>query len=285
MNYLLEAKNITKTYNTVSILQDVSLSIKKGHSIALVGANGCGKSTLLRILSGLTKPTKGIVATADNLRLAFIPDHFEKINLTTSAFMKYNLEMDKHRKLTDTLTEYYSLFQLHHLIHIPMKYLSKGSLQKIAVIQALIQDADLLFLDEPLSGQDTMSRLCFIEKLLEKKKRGTTIVMACHEKDMIEEVSDEIILIKQGKLCDGENYLYNNNELSLLLFEIGMLDNNKHHQTIINMIEQLNSDAYFTSYQRIGKKYRITINKSKSADFLKLCLQHNIHIIKYEEIY
>ena len=83
-----------------------------------------------------------------------------------------------------------------------MKNMSKGSLQKVGVIQALMAPHEIMLLDEPLSGQDAQSQEVFISKMNELKEQGITIFISCHEKKLIDELSDKVYTIEHGKLKD-----------------------------------------------------------------------------------
>ena len=106
------------------------------------------------------------------------------------------------------MERYFHEFHLESMLGTPMKYLSKGTLQKAGVIQALLSKRDLLFLDEPLSGQDTLSQATLIRELKRRKEEGMSLIMACHETYLIEELADRIYEIKDGRLESGITYVY-----------------------------------------------------------------------------
>ena len=198
-NSILEAKNVSKKYEGKTVLQDISLLAGKGEAIGLVGVNGCGKSTLLRILSGLSNPSSGQVSCSPGIRMALIPDRYEKINMTLQKFMDHMYRMETDRENRDEMGRYFREFHLESMLDTPMKYLSKGTLQKAGVIQALLGRRELLFLDEPLSGQDTLSQMTLIQELKKRKAAGMTLIMACHETYLIEELADRIYDGKNGE--------------------------------------------------------------------------------------
>lgn len=202
----LEAKNIKKTYKRKEILKDISLSVKEGEIIALVGTNGCGKSTLLRILAGITMPSAGKVITSQDCRLSFIPDRYEKSNFTIPGFMEH-MQRILQINAGKQLEVYYKNFHLEDMLDTPMKQLSKGTLQKAAMIQALLGEKDLLFMDEPLSGQDRKSQQYFVKEIKGQKEQGLSVLMACHEPFLIKELADKVYWIKDGFLTDGRDYV------------------------------------------------------------------------------
>lgn len=208
---ILQAKSIKKTYKRKEILKEVDFSLKKGEAVAFVGTNGCGKSTLLRILAGITTADEGEIITSPGCSYSFIPDRYEKTGFTIPQFMKHVqgvLQIDAKEQLK----EYYKNFYLEDMLDTPMKQLSKGTLQKAAVIQALLGEKDILFMDEPLSGQDIKSQQFFAQEIKKQKKQGLSIIMACHEPFLIEELADKVYQIKDGMLIDGTAYVTGKSE-------------------------------------------------------------------------
>jgi ABC-type multidrug transport system ATPase subunit len=135
MGNILDASHISKKYGSQTVLADISLTVKRGEAVAIVGENGCGKSTLLRVLCGATKPSGGNVTLARGAKAALIPDRYEKINMTAHSFLSHMAAMEQES--ADVLKAYYRAFFLEGMTGTPMKFLSKGTLQKVAVIQAL----------------------------------------------------------------------------------------------------------------------------------------------------
>ena len=195
-------ENLTKQYNGIYILDRVSHIFKAGRSVAFMGHNGCGKSTLLKLMAGLVKPTKGRVNCTGPVLFHYVPEKFMPVPLTARTYLKRMGELDglekgQTGKKIELLGED---FFLSELLDIPMKHLSKGTLQKIGVIQALLRTPDVLLLDEPLSGQDTASQRVFIKKVNKMREDGVTVLMACHEQSLVDAVAEETYTIQDGAL-------------------------------------------------------------------------------------
>lgn len=124
--FIIEASNIRKKYDDKTVLKDISLQAQRGEAVGLVGVNGCGKSTLLRILAGLSNPSSGKVSLQAGTRMAFIPDRYEKINMTLGKFMEHMYLMETEREGRDRMEHYLHQFHLETMLKTPMKYLSKG---------------------------------------------------------------------------------------------------------------------------------------------------------------
>ncbi|WP_287714569.1 ATP-binding cassette domain-containing protein [Blautia sp.] len=202
MKEIIKLEKITKEYNHKLILDQVDLSIYEGQSMVFTGHNGSGKSTLLKIISGLVKPSSGKVVYRDKLLFHYVPERFPKMNLTPWQYLKRMGQMDgiPPKILAKRCEKLFSDFFLADMVNIPMKDLSKGTLQKIGVIQALLRTPQVLLLDEPLSGQDMDSQMVFIEKMNELRKEKVTLLMSCHEKYLIKSISDTVMAVGDGQV-------------------------------------------------------------------------------------
>lgn len=202
MKSLVVLDHISKSIGNNSILEDISLSIEPGDSVVFVGHNGAGKSTLLRIIGGLTRVTSGAVKFTDNLKINYIPEHFPKMNISAKQYIEHmgQIEGLSKSEIADKSEELFRRFYMDKMQSLPMKNLSKGTLQKVAVIQALLVKPSLLLLDEPLSGQDTASQEVFVEAVNQLRREGTAVVMSCHEKFLIHRISNRVFEIADGSL-------------------------------------------------------------------------------------
>lgn len=201
---IIKIKNLVKKYNDKVIFEDVSLDIMKGESIALTGHNGMGKSTLIKILCGLTSINSGEIIKDKSLTFNYIPENFSPLNIKAGEYIKLigeieGISKDDFEKKTNY---FYKEFNLEKMINTSMKNLSKGTLQKISVVQALLSKPDILLLDEPLSGQDIESQKTFIRMVKELIKDGVTVIMSCHELFLIEQLSTRILQVKDSKIFE-----------------------------------------------------------------------------------
>lgn len=199
---IIELKNVTKAFNKKPLLKDVNLSISQGQSIALVGSNGIGKSTLLKIIAKLSAVHNGSVTYHRDLSFCYVPEKFPTSNLTVTQYLELMGHIDgiQGKSLKRHIATFLEDFFMTHMTNTPLTYLSKGSLQKVGVIQALLKTPDVLLLDEPLSGQDARSQRVFIQRVKELIESGTTVIMSCHEPYLIHEISDTIIELKEQGL-------------------------------------------------------------------------------------
>lgn len=205
---MIELKDISKSYNGKVIFEDVNLKLEEGTVTAFVGHNGCGKSTLLKVISGLVRKDCGEIIYDRKYRFSYVPEKFPAINMSARAYLEHMAEIDSIYLKNDCLDKMNSLardFYLENMLDKPMKNLSKGTLQKIGVIQAIMSNPEVLLLDEPLSGQDMDSQEVFIEKIKELKKKGTIIILSAHEPDLIHSVGDRVYTIQECKIIRYED--------------------------------------------------------------------------------
>ena len=217
---MIALEHIIKEYNKKVVLNNIDLTIEKGQSLAFTGKNGCGKSTLLKIIAGLVRPTAGTVCLEKGKLIHYVPEHFPQMRLTAKQYLLYMGKMEKmvSAELEARIQELAEDFFVLNMLDIPLKYLSKGSLQKIGVIQALLKEPDILLLDEPLSGQDVMSQQVFIQKMRELQKHNVTILMSCHEPYLVDAIADEVYQFTDGKIVLAEHKTAGETQWYTMLF-------------------------------------------------------------------
>ncbi|MDD2958006.1 MAG: ABC transporter ATP-binding protein [Lachnospiraceae bacterium] len=174
---------ISKKYDSQWVMKEVNQTFSCGRSYGFTGHNGCGKSTLLKILSGLIAPTQGKVICPKKLCFAYVPEKFMPVKLSGRSYLRRLGEIDgiPSKHLEEKIDHLAGEFFMNEMLDIPMRGLSKGTLQKIGVMQALLKETDVLLLDEPLSGQDQESQKVFVNKINELRTKECTIFMSCHE--------------------------------------------------------------------------------------------------------
>lgn len=200
--HLIDIIGVSKQFGKDRILEDINFSVEKGKTIALVGHNGCGKSTLLRMIALLTTVSEGKIIHHKKWKMTYIPERFPKSDFTAREYVVNMgmLEGLSKEEAKERGRELLKTFFMDSMADKPMKYLSKGTLQKTAVIQALLTKADILLMDEPLSGQDVESQNIFMGMIQDYVKGGGSVVMSCHEKKLINRLADIVYEIKDGHL-------------------------------------------------------------------------------------
>lgn len=214
---IVKIQNLQKNYGQKQVLHGIDLEIKSGQIIGYIGPNGAGKSTTVKILCGLISEFQGNITIFDkDLRtqaieikkqVGYIPENavlYE--SLTPMEFMEFigemrGLEIEQTRDKAEKLMD---IFEMKPSLNQRISTFSKGMRQKVMICSALLHNPDLIFMDEPLSGLDANSVIMVKEMLVHLAREGKTVFYSSHIMDVVEKISDRIILIDQGKvIADG----------------------------------------------------------------------------------
>lgn len=225
-NPVIKLENLTKHYGEIVGIQDLSLEVAEGEVFGLLGPNGAGKTTTIRLILDFIRPTSGKAAvfglsprsdgTDIRRRVGYLPGDFVTYDHMTGATVT---EYFTHLRGADpvklvALCERYKLDVSRNI-----GQLSKGNKQKIGLVQAFMNDPDLLILDEPTAGLDPLLQYEFQKMIHEEKAQGKTIFMSSHVMSEVEATCDRVGIIREGKLVtiDTVSHL---TELSLWTAEI-----------------------------------------------------------------
>ena len=204
--------NLSKSYGKgkkAYVVKDLSLHVKTGTVFGFIGPNGAGKTSTIKMLVGLSQPTQGEVVigggmpTDQNIqaRIGFMPESplfyryltaYEFLDLVASLFKLPH----KDQRIKEVLQE----VDLQVSSTKKIRTFSKGMLQRLGLAQAILNEPDILFLDEPLDGLDPLGRAEVKKIILDLKKRGKTIFINTHILGDVEEICDQVGIIDRGIL-------------------------------------------------------------------------------------
>ena len=209
---MIEVKQLTQTYKSGKGVFDLDFSIKKGEVFGFLGPNGAGKTTTIRNILGYANTDKGS-ASINGLDCRKDAAELQKIvgylpgeiaffdHMKGMEFLKFVGDM---HSITDNLLRDQLIEQFELDASGGIRKMSKGMKQKLLIITALIHNPRIIILDEPLNGLDANSVMVFKEILTKLAKAGRTIFYSSHLMDVVEKISDRIILISDGvKIADG----------------------------------------------------------------------------------
>ncbi|MGY3187777.1 ABC transporter ATP-binding protein [Lysinibacillus sp. TE18511] len=232
MNTIMEIKNISKQYRGKQILENATFSICANQIIALVGKNGSGKSTLLKIIAELVDADSGsIVKHRQSLKIGYVPEVTPSHILFTPEEYLYHMGSIRgmtKKQLQQRIDDLLELFHLQDARNIRIDNFSKGMKQKVMIMQAMLEDTDLLILDEPLSGLDPKAQSDLEETLSILKDRGLSIVLTCHETKLLQHLVDTVLVIQNNKVIQSDSTHKRITSKNKLIFEISseeLLDN------------------------------------------------------------
>ncbi len=229
---LIVLKNVRKQYKTgVVAIHDLSLNIKKGDFVFVIGSTGCGKSTLIKMLYREEKPTKGkiIVGGLDVAKLrnskvyklrrkiGVVFQDFKLLNKSTVyenvAFALEVLGLPKD-EIYDKVIKALDLVGLKHKAKNYPNQLSGGEQQRVAIARAIVNGPKLLICDEPTGNLDENTSMEIMDVLEAINKLGTTIIMVTHDTFIVNTLKKRTILLDSGRILkDYEKGTYNNESI------------------------------------------------------------------------
>ena len=200
--YIIKKIKNQLEYDEFMALQDVSLTVEKGESVALIGLNGCGKSTLLKTVAGVLKPFKGsvrvygTVAPLIELGAGFDHDLTARENVfLNGAILGYDRKsMEKHY---EDIVEF---SELRDFMDVPIKNFSSGMLARLAFAIATIGTPDILIVDEVLSVGDFRFQQKCEKRIQQMMKKDTSILFVSHSIDQVKKLCTKTVWIEKGKV-------------------------------------------------------------------------------------
>jgi len=218
---MIELQNVVVAFDGQIVLDKLSLSVRDGEFVYLVGATGAGKSSLLRLLYMDLKPDSGTVRVlnfdADSTKPGEIPQLRRKLGVVFQDFKLLD-DRDVHENVafalyvTNTSRSEIKKRVLHALADVGLSHkrnqmpheLSGGELQRVVIARALVNAPSLLLADEPTGNLDPASSSEIMELLRKINMRGTGILMATHNYDLVRKYTARVVQLKDGRLFDIE---------------------------------------------------------------------------------
>lgn len=236
---MIKISHISKTYFKDKVVDNLSLTIKKGNVFGFLGPNGAGKTTTIKMVVGLSAPDSGqieingkspnIIKTRE--KIGFMPeDPYFYDHLTGLEFLTFcgQLFLNTYSKNKGYYTQILSDVGLFSARNKMLKTYSKGMKQRLGLAQAVVNDPDYVFLDEPLDGLDPIGRRKIKQIILDLKKRKKTIFFNSHILSDVEEICDQIGIIDEGKLIYSGNIKQFCKRKSLEEAFVHVVENNAH---------------------------------------------------------
>ena len=204
---MVSIQNLHKRFNKNIVLSGVNLNINEGGIFAVLGPNGSGKTTLIKSILGMVIPNKGkIEVLGENIKKSsnyrYKIDYLPQItNFPNNLKVRELIRMIKDlRGKTSEDQRLIELFKLEPFLNKKLGNLSGGTKQKVNIVLAFMFDSPLIILDEPTTGLDPISLIRLKELIQVEKGRGKTILITSHIMSFVEEVSDEIVFLLEGKI-------------------------------------------------------------------------------------
>jgi ABC-2 type transport system ATP-binding protein len=215
---VIEIEDLTKDFKVgfwkkrpVRALDGLNLSVEPGEAFGFLGPNGAGKTTTLKLLMNLIRPTAGrlrvlgepVSSVAMRNRIGYLPEnpHFYDY-LTAEEFLRYvgTLFGMRDPALTGKVKILLENVGLSDTRNLPLRKFSKGMVQRVGLAQAMINDPEVIFLDEPMSGLDPLGRREVRQTILGLKRRGVTVFFSSHILHDVEALCDRVAILNHGRL-------------------------------------------------------------------------------------
>ncbi|MDU4019033.1 ABC transporter ATP-binding protein [Finegoldia magna] len=263
---MLEVVNIEKSYGKKKILHDISFSIEKGQIKALVGPNGSGKTTLMNTMTNLLKRDGGqVLVDGKEFKDEKIFNHIsffkdEKIldeNLYGMDYLNYIKNVYKRTK--DDVDRVIKEIGIESFVKSKTGSYSLGMKKKLMLAMDFLPQRDIILLDEPLSGLDPTSVIKMMALIKKKAKDGQGILISSHSLNDIDEITNNILFLKDGKILEE------------------VLENEKFIEIISNDNEKLSSLLKSKGFNM--DKNMISLNNNSINDILSVIIENNIEIL------
>ncbi|MBW3112944.1 ABC transporter ATP-binding protein [Bacillus sp. MCCB 382] len=255
---ILSIRDLKKRFGSKEVLKGVQLDVYEGQIIGYIGPNGAGKSTTVKIILGLEEGYSGQVklfgkdisgsSVEYKKRIGYVPEMADLYdNLTAKEYLTfigelYGMEREKAQGKAEKLIK---LFSLSDVYESRIASYSKGMKQKILIISSVLHNPDVLFLDEPINGLDANSVMIFKELLAQLAAQGKTIFYSSHIMDVVEKISNRIVLLHNGQIvADGSFEELQNQNMESSLEEIfnQLTGFNEHKETaaeIVSVVQEV----------------------------------------------
>ena len=209
----IQIEGITKSYDDVTPVKDISFSVYKGEFFSLLGSSGCGKTTLLRILAGFEKPTSGKILI-DGVDITNLPAYKRPVNMMFQSYalfphmtvyqnIAFGLKQDRLSKsvIDERVKEMLNLVQLNGYEDRKPDQLSGGQKQRVALARTLAKRPKLILLDEPLTALDKQLREETQFELVNiQEKVGITFILVTHDQEEAMTMSTRMAIMEEGKI-------------------------------------------------------------------------------------
>ena len=206
---MIDVENVSKSFDSVEAVKNVSFTAKAGEIFGLIGPNGAGKSTTIRMIMNIIAPDTGSISfdgkrmsAKDKERIGYLPEErglYKKVKVNDMLLYLGELKGMERPALQKNIDDWLNRFALLEWQYKPVSELSKGMSQKVQFIASVAHEPDILFFDEPFAGLDPVSSDLLRESIIDLSNQGRTVLFSTHIMEQAEKLCNKIFLINRGE--------------------------------------------------------------------------------------
>jgi ABC-2 type transport system ATP-binding protein len=277
---LLKVENLTKRYGEKNAVEHLSFSVSTGEVFGLLGRNGAGKTTTIKMMLGLVTPDEGSVMWKNQKGLkgasfGYLPEErglYPKAKVVDQLSYFARLEGMNKQSIRKSVDFWLDRFDIAMYSNKMAGDLSKGNQQKVQLVATLLHNPDLIILDEPFSGLDSVNTNLLTEVILEEKQKGKVIIMSSHQMEQVEKFCKEVVLMKDGQVLLA-------GDLEAIKNSYGLM-----YLSLYGDIDKLISFCQVQGYSFEQEEKRIIIPLKKEEEPLTVLSQLKKKDIKINEV-
>lgn len=278
----LIVKEVSKSFGTKKVVNNISFEIQKPGVYGLLGTNGAGKTTTIRMILGILKKDSGEITwngkevQRKHVNFGYLPEErgvYPKTKIYDQLMYFARLKGMERQKVEEALKYWAKKLEVEQYLDMPAEKLSKGNQQKIQFITAILHDPELLVLDEPFSGLDPVNTELLKNVILELIKKGTYIIMSSHQMYSIEEFASDVLILNKGK--------------TVLQGNLKKIKEEYHANKLIistdEAIDEIIKDMGLEIYNNKDNDYTINITTEEEGyKLFHLLAEKNVKVTKFE---
>lgn len=206
----LKVSNVSKRFQQVTAVKDISFELETGKMLGFLGRNGAGKTTTFRMILGLTEPSEGEIHfnghkinTSNYNEIGYLPEErglHAKLKVVDELTYLVTLKGMNKKDIKKAIDYWLDRFQITEHRDKKIESLSKGNQQKVQLLASMIHEPQLLILDEPFSGLDPVNVELLKKAVIDLNQQGTTIIFSSHRMEHIEELCDDVCILNRGQM-------------------------------------------------------------------------------------
>ena len=276
----LEIKNINKSFGDKQILHDISFTVESGKAMGFLGRNGAGKTTTIRTLMDVFKPDSGEFLldgrplNIEEVSIGYLPEErgmYQRIKILDQLVYFGELKGMDREKAKEKALEGLEKLELSEYANKKLETLSKGNQQKVQILEAIINDPDIVVFDEPFSGLDPVNARVLKDILVEYINKDKIVIFSSHQMTVVEEFCNDITFIKDGRIKLSGN----------LDEEKAKRGKDKYliHSESLDTLSKIQALPYVVNAEERKDEIFVELSDNKSSnEFLKDLLREDIQV-------